>query len=75
MIQNLNRAFVNIFDGNYTDAISFFRKVMTYVPSNIVAANNIATCQIFTNQVTKSIEVLQEMIKIDAKRNINEQVV
>ena len=46
----LNKAFVNIFDGNYKDAIENFRKILGYRPMNLVALNNAATCQIFCNE-------------------------
>ncbi len=39
----MNKAFVNIFDGNYKDAIDNFRKVLIIKPQNLVALNNAAT--------------------------------
>lgn len=41
----MNRGFVHIFDGNYKDAIDNFRKILSIKPANVIAANNIATCQ------------------------------
>jgi tetratricopeptide (TPR) repeat protein len=57
-----------VYDGNYKEAIDYFRKILNYKPSNIVAANNIATCHMyiiillilysFCNDVIKAIELL-----------------
>lgn len=45
----LNGAFLDIFDGKFQEACAKFREVQKYKPANIVAANNIATCQVFCN--------------------------
>eukprot|EP00347_Sterkiella_histriomuscorum_P001642 403371239 len=72
---HMNKGFVNIYDGNYKDAIEQFRKILSYRPMNLVALNNSATCQIFCNETAKSIETLEKLIKMDPKKNLNEQIV
>lgn len=44
-----NAAFMDVFEGQFQDACAKFREVQKYKPANVVAANNIATCQIFCN--------------------------
>jgi hypothetical protein len=45
-------------------------------PANLVAANNIATCQVFLNNTGKAIETLRELIKMEnGKQNITEGLV
>ena len=41
----MNRGYVFIYDGNFKDAIDTFRKILVIKPSNIIVANNCATCQ------------------------------
>jgi len=45
----LNKGFSNIFDGNFKDAIENFKKINTFKPESLVAANNISTCHVFCN--------------------------
>ena len=45
VLSYFNNGFLAIFDGNFQDAIAKFREVQNYKPANIIAANNIATCQ------------------------------
>ena len=66
---------VDIFDGKFQEAIGKLREVQKLKPANIVAANNIATCQVFCNQTGRAIEILTDLIKSDRKANINEQVI
>jgi len=67
-----NAAFMEIFEGKFQEACAKFRDVQKYKPANIVAANNIATCQIFCNQAGRAIDILMDLIKSDRKANINE---
>jgi len=71
----LNQAFLKVFEGEYEGAVLLFREVQTFRPANIVAANNLATCKIFLNKVGESIKTLEDLIKKDPLKNINEQVV
>ena len=41
----MNRVYVFIYDGNFKNAIETFRKILVIKPSNIIVANNCATCQ------------------------------
>ena len=70
-----NTAFMEIFDGKFQEACDKLREVQKYKPANIVAANNIATCQVFCNQAGRAINILMDLIKSDRKANINEQVI
>ena len=45
VLDYFNSAFLAVFDGNFPEAIERFRQVQNFKPANIVAANNIATCQ------------------------------
>ena len=67
-----NTAFMEIFDGKFQEACAKLREVQKYKPANIVAANNIATCQVFCNQAGRAINILMDLIKSDRKANINE---
>jgi len=60
MLVNMNDGFTYVFDAQYDAAISSFRKVQTFRPANLIATNNIATCQIFCNQAGKAIDLLLE---------------
>lgn len=71
----LNQGILKIFEEKYEDAILRFREVQTSRPANIVAANNLATCKIFLNKVGEAIQILEDLIKTDPVKNINEQVV
>jgi hypothetical protein len=44
-------------------------------PANIIIANNLAICKIFMNKVDESINILEELVKKDAKKNLNDLVV
>lgn len=70
----LNKAFINIFDGNYKDSIENFRKILAYKPMNLVAINNAATCQIFCNETQKAIETLEKVLKHETRKNLNDYV-
>lgn len=72
LISLLNQGFLKIFEGKYEDAIQSFRQVQTIKPANIVAANNLATCKIFLNKVGESITLLEDLVKKDPLKNINE---
>jgi len=67
-----NSAFMDIFDGNFQEACAKLQEVQKHKPCNIVAANNIATCQVFCNQTGRAIDILMDLIKSDRKANINE---
>ena len=75
LISLLNQGFLRIFEGKYEDAIQYFRQVQTIKPANIVAANNLATCKIFLNKVGESIQLLEDLVKKEPLKNINEQIV
>ena len=70
-----NAAFMDIFDGKFEEACAKLRDVQKYKPANIVAANNIATCQVFCNQTGRAIDILMDLIKGDRIANLNEQVI
>ena len=72
LISLINQGFLKIFEGKYEDAIQLFRQVQTIKPANIVAANNLATCKIFLNKVGESITLLEDLIKKEPLKNINE---
>ena len=67
-----NAAFVDVFDGEFQNACVKFREVQKLKPANIVAANNIATCQVFCNQAGRAIDILLDLVKDDMRGNINE---
>lgn len=72
----INQGFMSIFDGNYEQAVQMFRQILTFKPGNFIAANNLATCKIFMNQVSESIRALESVIKTGDKNSqslINEQ--
>ena len=69
---HINQGILKIFEANYEEAIEHFRKVQTMRPANIVAANNLATCKIFCNKVGESIQILEDLIKKEPLKNINE---
>ena len=73
IIANLmNQGCLKIFEEKYEDAILIFREVQTFRPANIVAANNLATCKIFLNKVGEAIKLLEDLVKKDPIKNINE---
>jgi len=45
----INKAFVNIFDGNYTDCIENFKTVLDYKVGNPTVQGNIDVVSIFLN--------------------------
>ena len=67
-----NAAFTDIYDGKFQEACAKLRDVQKYKPANLVAANNIATCQVFCNKTDRAIDILMDLIKEDRKANINE---
>jgi trafficking protein particle complex subunit 12 len=71
----LNSAFTCIFDEQYSQAIEQFKKVLKIKPASLVATNNIAVCQIFMNQTTKAIDLLQDLINQNPKRNTTETII
>lgn len=73
---HLNDGFMAIYDNNYEAALKHFQQVDKIKSANLVAANNIATCQVFLNNTGKAIETLKDLIKMDgAKYKINEDMV
>ena len=71
----MNQGCLKVFEEKYEDAILTFRDIQTYRPANIVAANNLATCKIFLNKVGEAIKLLEDLVKKDPVKNINEQVI
>jgi len=57
-----------IYDANYESAVKSFQLVNKIKPANLVAANNIATCQVFLNNTGKAIETLKDLIKMDSAK-------
>lgn len=72
----MNDGFLAIFDAKYEAAVKAFQQVNKLKPANLVAANNIATCQVFLNNTGKAIETLRDLIKMEnGKQKITEGLV
>ena len=44
-------------------------------PSNLVASNNIVTCNVFCNETVKAVQLLESLFQKDPHHNINEQII
>jgi trafficking protein particle complex subunit 12 len=59
----------------YTLAIDQFTKVLTLDPSHVVAANNKALCYLYAGDVSKAIDILEEILFSDPSTTLQENIV
>lgn len=59
----------------YTLAIENFTKVLAIDPSHVVAANNKALCYLYTGDVSKAIDILEEVLFSDPATTLQENIV
>jgi len=71
----MNRGYLALSMDQYTVAIDNFQLALDLDPNNIAACNNKAISLLYTCELGKAITVLEELIKKDPEKNLNETVV
>lgn len=59
----------------FSIAIEHFQNVLGLDPDNVIAANNRAVCMLYTCDLTRAITSLEELIRRDPEKNLQETVV
>jgi len=71
----MNSGLLFLAEDNYGGAIECFSQVLEKDPNNIAAANNRAICFLYKTGLSKAITSLEDVIKKDPQRNLNETLV
>jgi tetratricopeptide (TPR) repeat protein len=71
----MNEGFLLFTKGKFTNACKEFAQVLEIDPDHVHAANNEAICLLHMCQLSKAIEVLEEIIRRNPPKNLDEVVV
>eukprot|EP00761_Pharyngomonas_kirbyi_P004597 gb/GECH01004602.1/.p1 GENE.gb/GECH01004602.1/~~gb/GECH01004602.1/.p1 ORF type:complete len:404 (+),score=107.90 gb/GECH01004602.1/:1-1212(+) len=71
----INRGYVAFANGKFSTAYEYFAKALETKPLNVTAANNCAICLLYTENLTKAIESLEDFIRQDPNETLDEVVV
>jgi len=72
---HMNRGYIALAVDQYTIAIDHFQAALDLDPNNIIAANNRAICLLYTCDLTRAISSLEELIRKDPEKNLDETLV
>jgi lipoprotein NlpI len=72
---NMNRGYLSLAMDQYNTAVENFQAVLNVDSNNIVAANNKAICLLYKCDMTGATNMLEEIIRRDPERNLNETIV
>jgi tetratricopeptide (TPR) repeat protein len=74
--QELNAGLVLVAKGQYSAALVQFDDLLEISPaSNLLAANNKAICLLYTGKLKAAIAFLEETIRLDVSRNLQNAIV
>ncbi len=72
---SIHSGYLSLSLDQYTNAIDHFQVVLDLDPPNIIAANNKAICLLNTCDLSRAVSSLEDLIRKDPEKNLNETFV